>query len=258
MNILEPKIWRQELLPFIKDLQFDKKKIEIKGTSGLKSQRFFSDYDLYVEVTDKPDMLDAFRMFIDILEDTSENPNMYFIEGKLQDTKGDKFKFFKEEDMTRDKFEEFYNDLSYVKFDYVVYVEREFIELSIIYNFDSEGIDFEKSLLEDYKELIKDGSYYKALKRGFTLAKLNDDREALIKLTKFFNSAAGEKYKLLGNLKAIRLLLDHYEGADIIDKVILNLKNVKVSPKISDIDKEIKQLTDYVNKEALKFSRESL
>jgi hypothetical protein len=45
-----------------------------------------------------------------------------------------------------------------------------------------------KELTEDYKELVNDGNYFKALKRMYSILKLNDDKDArLLLLVNYFN-----------------------------------------------------------------------
>ena len=69
MDILAKKPGSQyhdDLKKIIKLMTFDKVKLELKGSSSLASQRFFSDYDLFC-VMPKPDQSKFFNFLKDIL-----------------------------------------------------------------------------------------------------------------------------------------------------------------------------------------------
>ena len=108
------------------------------------------------------------------------------------------------------------------------------------------------SLNTDARNLIDEGNYYKALKRFFGIFKQVKDKKMLVKLSKFFNSENGQKYQIVSNLKAIKLLLENYDDDITKKKVILNLKDLHISPNIDDIDNIISDLEKQYNKNAKK------
>jgi hypothetical protein len=104
-------------------------------------------------------------------------------------------------------------------------------------------------ITEDYKDLIHDGHYYKALKRLFSIYKLKRNYKKLVELTKFFNET-GEKYEIVSNLKTILLLLQYYDDNMTNKKVMINLKDIGV--KYSDLHETITEYESELNNEAIK------
>jgi hypothetical protein len=113
-------------------------------------------------------------------------------------------------------------------------------------------IDVEKKLKEDITLYKKEGDYYKALKREFSMLNMsrsNNDR--LILLSKFFNSHFGGLYVIYSNLKAIKLMKDNYDDVRSKKMVKLNLKQLGVKEdKIDVVCRELKKL---FNDEAKKY-----
>jgi hypothetical protein len=259
MDILEQYWGRREILPFIRLLTFKKNKVELKGTASLKSQQFFSDYDLYSLITEPPTEKQAYNEIARILADVEQNPDIYFIELKLQQRNGEKTKFNTIAEITPEAFKEAYKNIEFIKMDFVIYIDGRFIELSIIYDIDPTEKDYKKSLMNDIKELLKEGNYYKVLKRYFAMYKGEPiNRPKLLELSELFNSETGEAYQKLGNLQAIMTLLDHYDDDLTINRVKNNLKNMGMRPKIDLIENEIKTLTDEVNSEAYKYLKKKI
>ena len=102
---------------------------------------------------------------------------------------------------------------------------------------------------DEIKELVKSGKYFKALKRVFSINKLNNKKDELVKLTKFFNSNFGKMYKIISNLNTIKILLDNYKDKKIIKQVINNLKIYNIY-NIEEINKYINKYSKIYNKEA--------
>lgn len=252
MNITDRRNLPTELYPFIKLLQYPQKdsRIKILGSAGFASQRFYSDYDLFTKVRKNPKCYKTYIHINEIIEKTSLNPNMYFIEFKLETTKGLKYKVYPNEAIDFNKFCEFYKDIEFIKLDYIIRIENRFLELSIIYSFNPSKTNYIDSIKNDIKTLTKEKKYFKVLKRIFSLLtkqKKSIDRDnKLIILSKFFNSPIGLQYQNVSNLKALKILLENYNDVDTIKKVELNLKDLRLNLKdISKLEK------DY-NKEAKK------
>jgi hypothetical protein len=246
MNITEKRFIPQDLIPFTKLLQYPHQRIMLLGSAGLASQRYYSDYDLLTIIPDK-DCEKIYNTIKNIIEKSENNPDMYFIEIKIQTLDGNKIRKLK------DTFCNKVQNIDFIKLDYVIRIQNKFVELSIIYkvlNHQGGESSFVESVKDDIKELCKEGEYYKVLKRCFSILtkqpKSPDRDKRLILLTNFFNSPVGQIYQDASNLKAIKLLLQHYRDTDTIRKVELNLKDLKLDLK------DIPRLSRAYNKEALK------
>jgi hypothetical protein len=80
---------------------------------------------------------------------------------------------------------------------------------------------------EDFGMYFGEGKVYKSLKRMYSIYKLQGKKEKLVELSTLFNSATGFKYSLSSNLKAIELLLEHYNDYDIQNMVRVNLRDLE-------------------------------
>ena len=94
----------------------------------------------------------------------------------------------------------------------------------------------------------------------YSIYKLQGKKEKLVKLSKLFNSATGFKYSLSSNLKAIELLLEHYDDFSIQSLVKANLKNLEnvIGVKIrssEQMQKVIEALDTQIEKETQEFLR---
>lgn len=226
MDVLERKPPNLKLNDqFLKYLKFKKQKIVIKGTSSLKSQYYYSDYDLYSKIKRHYKHRTIANELNRIL---NQNINdMYFIENKIQYMNGEKLKNI------NFKSTMFKKPVSFVKIDYIVRIDNIFRELSIIYDFKNEDIDVEskkQDLQNDINDLIKEGKYYKTLKRLFSIYKIEKNKKGLLTLTRFFNSNYGKIYALNSNLIAIQLLLKNYDDEMTKRKVMINLKDIHIDP----------------------------
>jgi len=305
MDLNEKRKIDDELLDFVKELEYPENEedasplrdILLLGSSGLKSQENFSDYDLFT-VIDKINI----KNIIDILKRTEENENMYLIEIKFQ--RGNNKVKFRTLDELQKKYDEI-NDKKwdFVKLDFVIYIDYKLVELSIIYdtgdremtdkckkqlnkkiginiNEMKDGVykskeqaiavaysqlykkfpecnsfDLEQKLKDDIKDYKKDGKYYKALKREFSLLnyryKQNKSmklEKRLVELSKFFNSNFGKLYVIYSNLEAIKLMIDNYDDIGAKKRIKLNLKSLGIEEK--DIEKVKDVLSEQFNSEA--------
>ena len=255
MDILEIRNIPQDILKFVKLLQFKNEPIELLGSAGLKSQKYYADYDLFSGIQKYYKKSVVVSEFKKILNETNKNSNMYFIEMKIQKNNGDKIRFYNINDF---KIDTKIKEINFIKLDYIIYVDNIFNELSIIYKFNKTVMNKDvlvKQLQEELNELIKDKNYFKAIKRIFSIIRIEDEpnKTELVNLTKFLNSDIGYLYKQNANLKAIKLLLENYNDNYTINKVINNLKDIKLQPNIKNIDKIIKNNDKIINAEALDF-----
>ena len=256
MDILEKKQkgeFNDEVKKLISQLQFLNNPIDIKGSSSLKSQQYFSDYDLFTAVGTKNNPNKVFDTFVKMFKKISDDDDNYFIEFKIQLKDGDKIRWYNLDEFDKKEFVQIYEEIDFCKIDLIVRIENKFIEVSCIYKFSDESSeDYEENLKEDIKELEKEGNYYKALKRKFNIYKAQGDGDKLLELTKIFNSELGEKYQTISNLEAIRKLLEITDDSLTIKKILINLKDIGLEPNVKKIDKTINSLKKDINSKAKK------
>ena len=151
-----------------------------------------------------------------------------------------------------------FNKIEYLKIDLVIFLVDSFKEMSINYWLSPNKHDVEKSIINDIKEQLNEGNYYKAVKWSFSLAKFLDDKPKGLMISEFLNNYTGAEYKLLKNLKAIKLLLENYDDPLIRKRIRVNLINNKITPKVSVVYKLIPRLEKKVNLEAKKYYYDTL
>jgi hypothetical protein len=234
----------------VKKLKFKNYKINLAGSASLQSQRYFSDYDFNTNILRKYKPITIYNEFLKIISNNDDL--LYFLELKIEYLDGTKTKIY--DPSIYKIIKNMFKNINYVKIDYVLWFDYHFKELSIIYTFTKTEFDV-KDIETDYKELIKEGNYYKALKRLFSIYKITNNKAEAVKLTKFFNSKYGKLYELNSNLKTILLIKDNTRIKDLYDikqKIDINLKFLKLDPSI-DIQKEINKNDIILNAEAKKY-----
>jgi hypothetical protein len=246
MDIGEKRNISHDLSRFTKSLEYNNSKINLLGSAGLKSQQNHSDYDLFCNIEQKD-----FNQVLDILSKTKEDDNMFLIEIKFENSKR-KVKCRDMSEFTQKKslFEKM--KITMIKLDFVAYISYKLVELSIIYSLKKDTIDVEKKLKEDSNLYKKEGDYYKALKREFSMLNMsrsNNDR--LILLSKIFNSHFGGLYVIYSNLNAIKLMKDNYD--DVRSKKIIKLNLIQLGIKEDKIDVVCRELKKLFNDEAKKY-----
>ena len=257
MNVLEPKPasnYEDDLKKIIKLLTYKKYKIQLKGSSSLASQRYFSDYDLFsvIPKSEKEGFYTFLYELICNIEDGKEG-DIYFIELKMQTKQNKKIRVYPNMKLNKDSYVKVFDKLDFIKIDLICRVDNRFVEVSCIYSF-SDSIpsqsDYIMSLVEDIKELKKEKKYYKILKRQFNIQKAESNKDELIRLSRIFNSDLGKEYKIISNLEALQSLLKFYQSPDIIKKVMINLKDLHLPNDIKKIDDFIKDKSKRLNTQA--------
>jgi hypothetical protein len=253
MDISERRYIPQSIYTFIKSLKFNSYPVLLLGTAGLASQKYYSDFDLFTQITKKDKSDNVYNKIMKIINKMDSFNDAYFIELKLQTKKGDKLKYNHIEEINKDEFKKYFEDIDFIKLDYVIRIGNQFIELYIIYSFNITNKSAEElhqeyiiSVSNDVKQLKKEGNYFKALKRIFAIYNSKrmknklENTDNYINLSKFFNSDYGKLYAETANLKAIKLLLENYDDEETIKRALLNLKDIKVDPNLDKIDTLIK------------------
>lgn len=249
----------QDIRTWTNALKFNNSPIVQLGTSSFKAQRYFSDYDLFSPVNNRgitPQK--SCKEINDILDRLKKLDDIWFVEFKIQNKDGSKEKFY-HPDIDCGKFVKAVKDLDYLKFDFVVFIRdtQTLTELSVIYSFsDMPPIeDLIKAIKTDYDYYKGEGNIYKALKRAFSIYRLQGNKEKMVEISDLFNSKTGLSYTISSNLKAIKLVLEGgLTGDDIGKKVAVNLKEISKDidyPLNSekDIDKAIKDIDSLITKQ---------
>lgn len=261
MDISQRRNIPQSIYNFVKVLKYDSLPIILQGTAGLASQQYYSDFDLFTQIEKKQTAEQAFKKITDIINKMDSFNDAYFIEFKIQTKKGDKQKYNHIDEINKQEFDKLFQDIDYIKLDFVIRIENKFIELSIIYSFNNKLFDNKEFLFKisnDVNELKKEGNYFKALKRIFAIYNNKRVRDKLEKtnryifLSKFFNTDYGKLYSETSNLKAIKLLLEHYDDEETIKRALLNLKDLHIEPDLNKLDAHIKENEKRYNTEAKK------
>ena len=246
MNILEKRKINSQITDIVKKLIFKNHKIKLAGSASLASQKYFSDYDFICKVMRKYKQKTIYDEFKRILEYSDER--LYFMEFKVQYMDDTKIKIY-DKKIKRAMFK----NLDYVKIDYILWFEYQFKEVSVIYSF----YNVKKTIFDikkDYDELVREGSYYKALKRLFSMKKLEmaSGKTEVLRLTTFFNSDMGKLYELNSNLKTIQLLKTMHYDRPTQKRIEINLKYLKIDPT-SNLEEMIKHNDIKLNNAAEKY-----
>jgi hypothetical protein len=242
------------LQPFFKAFQFANERSVVIGSYSLESQRNAGDIDIDVYIEGKKEYNFVDKEIKKIVKQIDDNDNMFFIELKVQYKEEEKKKkFFATQIDNIEIPKENFNQIEYIKIDLVIFLVDSFKEVSINYWLNPNKYNVEKAILDDINEQIKEKNYYKAVKWTFSLAKYLNDKPKGLLISQFLNNYTGGEYKVLKNLKAIKLLLENYDDPQIRKMIRVNLINYNITPKISIIYKLIPQLEKKVNKEAKKF-----
>jgi hypothetical protein len=267
-DILEKRFPPPSLLKVLEMLKFNENPLQLVGSGSLLSQQYPADYDLLTVVRDKdltPQRI--YKVFSKILNTVANSPTIYFIESKIQNKDGKKFKVFTFDEFSQGWFLENFNpkEISYVKFDFVIaeqigYVAgpNVFKECSVIYMFDQMPIDVEKyqnGLLEDMKELISEGKYYKSLKRLLSIIRYKavPDKPFLIKMSKLFNSSVGKLYLLKNQLDAVKLVHDKYKLPMVTRRLEMFMHDNDLNGQLENIEKISEEYGKLIDAETKKW-----
>jgi hypothetical protein len=168
---------------------------------------------------------------------------------------------------------------SIIKLDIIMFINSRFIEISEVFqvylngesNMDYSTDEVMKELTVDYKDLVKEGNYMKALKRMFSIIKMNNPKDKkLDKLVEYFNSPIGLLYRCKSDLETIDIILfyNKFSLDQVRDSLQMLKETVSAFGVQNDIEstsllkskdkmrlplkKQIRIIRDYVNKNAKK------
>ncbi len=257
MDIKKTRIsFDTKILDVLEKCKYKDYPIKLVGSSSLQSQRYFGDYDGLTVIGKNHKPNEIFDEFSKIIENVNNDPDLYFIEFKIQLTNDKKFKYFKNDKLSLKVIESNHKNVEFYKLDLSMWHDFQFIDVSIIYqvisNFNKDEII--KGLNEEIKDLLKDGYYYKALKRKFSIYKLQDNTKKMTELTNIFNSDLGLKYKLASNLEALDLVYQYYKDPITKGRIKINLEYLKLYHyNLNNLMQKAKELKKEVNSEAEKY-----
>jgi len=258
-DVLEKNPIPQDLVKYVSALRYKNGKILFEGSASLVRNQYHGDLDFQSFINPSPEL---FAEFSKIQKQTDAIDNMYFIEGKIQMRDGEKLRWYKIEDLTSKMLDK-PTQIDFVKLDYVILMGGIFTELSSIYTIKrspSERATDEEILNEikkDYNGYLKDGDYFKALKRLFTIIKVTDFPEANIVLEKMlkglFNTDTGKLYKLNSALKATVLFKDHFKDEQSKRIAESVYRNLGYKDDIKNINHHINHNAKIYNENALSY-----
>ena len=235
MDITQKRQVSEEQRIFVNAVRWDERTpIELLGTGSQQAQLYPSDIDLFsavknvdVDANDPAEMYRHVQAVIDRAEDAGD---MFFVEFKLQNADRSKQKWYNT-DFDEEELVAAATNVDFLKVDYVVFLRGSniFTELSSIYSFSPMPAvrTLVRKIGADFAHYFHEGKVYKSLKRMYSIYKLQDKKEKLVRLSTLFNSKTGFRYSLSSNLKAIELLLEHYDDLTIQNLVKANLRNLE-------------------------------
>jgi hypothetical protein len=274
MNITDkkPKYTYDDLVKFIiTHFQIGRNPLELVGSSSLQSQKYPSDFDLITSVSNKTNSETFFNNINSWTEIIDENPNLYFIELKIQTKKGEKFRYFNYDlPINYSDFKTKYKnvasrkagpvpspsggELDFIKLDLIAYIDNIFKDVSIIYSFGEPPTTIQKlkKLNEDMEQFKKENNWFKVLKRLFVYYSIKDNKRITLYLNEIFNSKLGELYAIINNIKTIEILMEYYDSPDIETKVLLNLKEIGLYKDRDNLGKIKQDYEEILNKNSKK------
>ena len=114
--------------------------------------------------------------------------------------------------------EDAFRSPSVIKVDLVVYLDslQRFVEFSIIYQFKNNRntfnafkMDAEHEIRQNLFYYLAEGNYFKVCKRMFSLARLNDWEDDLLRLNEILTSDIGNLYSIISDCETILFVLEN-------------------------------------------------
>ena len=223
----------------------------IMGSNKYKNMRYPSDFDLFEiihEGKNKEEFIkECINVFQQIIKNIEAEDDLYFIEFKTEDKNNNKIRWkpkhiknghMKNKIVLYDVIADAINQL--IKIDIVYYHNGLFTEFSNIFNITKNGHDLDKdellnSITTDMETLAKEGNYFKALKRAFSIAQIQNDKEKLKYIYNVLNSDIGKLGQIKSYLASIVLVLERYKDKETINRVYNSvelLKSMMILPQI--------------------------
>ena len=260
-------------------------KFKIIGSSALKNNRYFNDYDIndYFQ-GNKPVLTKITTHFKNLFKNSYKDKNTWIIDFKCgidtnynEDEDGYKLRWTKKDinngykilkDGQKKYFKDCILDKSMFKLDYILLLNGQFVEISekyIIKIGNENNIVQSRDIKEELKNEIKkykSENKFKALKREFSLLQLEGKNQKKIKMYEdIFNSDLAYMNNIINQLKTISLMLEQefrkVDLKDIFDNLQILKQNLSFfnTKKLSD---DIDSLCNIKNKKTLYNSLEKI
>jgi len=227
---------------------------KVIGSSRYKTIRYNSDFDLETHMNIKTrnvknTIKSIYNHFKKIFIDCKRNPHLFITDFKcgvdkvgepLRWTYKDIMKGYKVIDGYNVSFEDAIKMKSTIKLDIIYLLNGIFNEISDNYYIKIDDItnyseitkdSILKSIHADYEQQIKDGQYYKALKRKFATDNINGKDTS--QLLQYFNSDIGLLNKTKADLDMLLILLEQTFRKVKIEDIHNNLQIIKQSASYS-------------------------
>jgi hypothetical protein len=218
------------------------------GSKTIRNMLYSNDYDLNsnIQIHDTKSVLKSlYKEFLDIFNTAYKNPEYYILDFKCGVHNGEAIRWsyadIKKGSKNGMSFEEclLMDDDNLIKLD-LCYVKNgvEFTDINCIYNLyivndkkqyekekDNNNKEIKQRLKDDIKQLEKDGQYYKALKRYFSLSIVSGKVDKMI--LKTMNSDFGMYYKFISFLNlCLEMLTQKFKPIEL-SLIRSNLESIK-------------------------------
>lgn len=275
------KHYKEQIKDIFELISFNDDGYIIEGSNLYKSMDYPYDFDLYEVVktnkTIEEAKNDAMRLFKNMFREIKKMDNVYFMDFKCGLSKdGEKLRWTPDEIIdgihkeTKIKLIDCLDDKTLTKIDLIAFIDGEYEEFTNIFelrkitpkNFRDAP---EIALNEGIKEEIKNGNYYKALKKLYSISRFNKDYKMIEKLNEIFNSDLGKLYLIKNKLNMIlelsekhklknenikshvqiyKQLLDKVFQYNIKENIFKKLDNIETNKDI----KKLKSIIIYIDK----------
>ena len=226
-------------------------KYNIVGSSSLKGILYASDIDLNekTKVSGKHPFEHVYDMFVQKFKIARENDNIFITDFKAGNNKDESIKWTYDKLIkNKDLFIKCLHTKSMIKLDIIYLLNGVYVDITEVYflqigdfkTYDDNELDSKMVLSElkkSYDECIKEGQFFKALKRLNSIMNINH-KNTTITLTEFFNSQSGLLYKCYSDLNILLTLINNKFRKPKIEDIKNNLQIIK---QMLSIQTETKQ-----------------
>jgi len=259
-------------------------KVNIVGSASVRRNVYYSDIDSFGIVRGKTvnRIYNHFKSLFQIIQNTDNTVISDFKLGKL---KGEPLRWTYEHIKNKNNngvsFEDALKQKGMIKMDIITLLNGRFIEISEVYNiyldgesnYNSSKESILKELNNEFNELVKDGSYMKALKRFYSIKQLEDaesNRYLLRSLEDYFNTPIGLLNRCKSDLETMLIVINHSKfdleeirgSLQMIKEIVSsfpiqnNIENIsRLKSKelmLGPLHKQILSLKRYINTDAQK------
>ena len=216
-----------------------KGKYRVIGSSSLKEILYNSDYDL--NEMDNIKGHDAFTKVYEIFKHkfkiAKSNKNIYISDFKCGINNDQPIRWSYNDMMTKkQQFIDALKTKSMIKLDIIYLLNGIYVEITEVYfldignhtTYENKELDsstIKTGLIESMSECLKEGLYFKALKRLFSLKNINGKKDT--RLINFFNCQSGILYKANADLNVLMALITNNFRKPPIDTIKNNLQIIK-------------------------------